>query len=143
MKNSFKNALNALVLFGFMVLAWATSRNLPVESIKMEVKINADSTAFILKNLEDIDFDNGNANVFRQIGTLAADSTIAFNFFKDSLNIKAKETIDLPFNIFLGKNNLGQLDTLSKKIKIVKFNYGVFFKKDNKKPVDGLFNFVF
>ena len=126
-----------------MFLAWATKRELPVEPINMELKINADSTAFVLKNLEDIDFDNGNAIVFRQIGTLAADSTIAFNFFKDSLNIKAKETIGLPFNTFFGKNGVGKRDTLSKKIKIVKFQYNVSFKKDNKNFVEGLFEFVF
>ncbi len=133
MKNNVKNALNALVLLAFMALAWATSKAFPVEVIKMEVKRNADSTAFILKNLESIDFINATVDV-------RTDSARQSVFFRlDSFNIKPNATDTLLFNRFLHVNTQ---KPFSKKENLKEFRFSVFFNKNNGSS-EGLFSFNF
>jgi hypothetical protein len=137
MKNSFKNALNALGLLGFMVLAWATKRDINLEPIKMEVKINADSTAFLLKNLENIDFSNGNAQVFVFRDT--AQATFGRTFFADSVSIKSNATISIPFSEFKSSNGIGAIEIFSKNVKPNRFIFNGALRKD----ASGLFEFDF
>ena len=142
MKNSFKNALNALVLLAFIGLAWATKFDIPVEPINMEIKINADSTAFLLKNLESKDFKNGFASVStkRDSTQLSTSFSVMFSV-RDSVDIKSQETITLPFNKFLNSN--GTIDTLSKHIRFDHFTYFVNLKNEKNKSIAGTFEFKF
>jgi hypothetical protein len=136
MKNSFKNALNALGLLVFMGLAWATSKDTPIEPIKMEVKINADSTAFLLKNLEDFDCTNGGIS-------LLVDSVGVNIFFGvDSITVKTKAIDTLPFNKFIRTNNLTTRDTFSKRRKVKLFTYTISPHPTVKKA-SGEFSFGF
>jgi hypothetical protein len=129
MKSSLKNALNSLALLVFMALAWATSKKIPLEPIKMEVKINTDSTAFILKNLENIDFQNGKIR-------LKSDSAGQFVIhILDNFNIKANAVDTLSFNRFLHELNK---NPFSKKNKLKSFSY----LADRGKS-DGFFSFDF
>jgi hypothetical protein len=126
MKNSLKNALNALGLLAFMLLAWATSKDRPITPINMEVKINADSTAFILKNEESIDFVNGRI-------TLRNDSAGVNIFYGlDSFNIKPNAVDTLLFKRFLKFSNKSVV--FSKKDKLKEFRFEIFFGGN-----DGLF----
>ena len=126
----------------FTLLLWqdATKRDTPVEPINMELKINADSTAFILKNLEDIDFTNGNASV-RRVALPISDKAVQFSH-DSTVNIKAKETLVLPFNRFKGTDQIGRQEILSKNVKLESFVYELVFTK-NSATVGGLFQFKF
>lgn len=139
MKNSFKNALNALALLGFMVLAWATKRDFPIEALKMEVAFNADSTGFLLTNLDSVDFNLGTARVDRKlIGSV--DTTTAPVFFLTNVSIKAKETLTLPIDRFTGfRQTSGGTDTLSKNMTLQRFTYSVILSKG----ADGFFDHDF
>ena len=138
MKNSFKNVLNLLVLLGFMVLAWATSREeLPLEAINMEVAYNADSTGFLLKNLDTVDYNIGRARVDRK-NFNNTDSTTAFAFLLNNISIKANETLTLPLGIFIGSSRIGA-DTLSKNVKLERFLYFANLPSG----VSGLFDHTF
>lgn len=139
MKNNVKNALNALGLLVFMVLAWATQKARPIQVLKMEVAINADSTAFLLKNLEDIPFENGTVNVARTIDKTGADTLFALTFIQNSLAIEAKGTLIVPFGKLIGTNRASKQDTFSKRFRPESFRYFVPLPKD----VDGLFTFDF
>ena len=143
MKNNLKNALNALVLLGFMVLAWATSIDTIEEPIDMKVKINADSTAFLLTNLTDLDFKNGDVN-FRRIPDSASVNTLSeFHFFKDSVSVKAKSTVTISFNQFDAFGIIRTVDNSSNGFKLSRFSYSVFLSKQKRKDVIGFFEFKF
>lgn len=139
MKNNVKNALNALGLLAFMGLAWATSKERAMEPIKMDLTINADSTAFLLKNLEEKVFTNGNIVVARLTDTTRRDTVFALTFIKNSVTINAKESIIIPFDNLVGTNRANKLDTFSKRFKPQRFTYSVLLPKQ----VDGLFSFNF
>jgi hypothetical protein len=134
MKSNVKNALNALVLLGFMALAWATSKDPIVEPINMEIKINADSTAFFLKNLDNIDYVKGRVTI--QVDS--AQNGISFSL-DSNLNVKAKSIDTLLFSRF--KHGIGGT-SFSKRRKLKTFIYSVF-PHPAKKDAEGVFEFNF
>ena len=139
MKNSFKNVLNLLVLLGFMVLAWATKRELPIEAINMKVAYNADSTGFLFENLDSVDYNIGTAFVQRKtLNNL--DTATASSFFLRNVSIKGNETLTLPLDKFIGFRSVtGAADTLSKNVKLERFTYSVGLPKG----VNGFFDHTF
>ncbi len=101
--------------------------------------INADSTAFLLKNLEEIPFENGDVNIARAIDNTRTDTVFALTFVQDSLTIGAKSTLTIPFNKPIGTNRANKLDTFSNRFKPQRFAYFVPLPK----KTDGLFSFNF
>jgi hypothetical protein len=145
MKNNVKNALNALGLLIFMALAWATTPPPSFrETIKMSVKINADSTAFVLKNLENRDFKNGHIDVYRHGERTETDSITALIFTNiNQISIGAQQEMIIPFNEFKGYSLRGDIDTFSKNIKIQRFIYSVYLGKRKGKRIKGYFDCIF
>lgn len=133
MKNNLKNALNALGLLVFMALAWATSKADITEPINMEVKVNSDSTAFLLKNLDDIDYSNGSVRVW------ADTSRVGIAFDLDSVNIKAKAIDTLAFSS-LTNSTTGLAFSKKNKLKEIYFYVS---PHPAKKRATGVFNFNF
>jgi hypothetical protein len=142
MKNNVKNALNALGLLGFMALAWATKFEPVEEPIKMSLTFNTDSTAFVLNNLENTDFNNGFVTINRKIDSTRLDNNAVF-FFQDSVSIKALATINLPFGKIKGTAQTGVVDTFSKRFSPARFNYSVFLRGKGRNQVNGNFEFNF
>jgi hypothetical protein len=144
MKNNVKNALNALILLVFMALAWATSPPPTFrETIKMSVAINADSTAFVLRNLENRDFKNGNIDIYRHEERIDTDSMSALVFSTNQISVKAQEEMTIPFTEFKGYGLHGNIDTFSKNVKIQRFTYSIYLGKKKGKYIKGYFDFMF
>ena len=145
MKNNVKNALNALVLLIFMALAWATSRRYSFEGpLKMSVTINADSTAFVLKNLENRDFKDGIIDIYRYEESTAIDSITPRVFSTNQISIKAQEEKVIPFQSFKSYGLHGNIaQTFSKNIKIRRFIYSVYSGKKKSGYIKSHFDFIF
>ena len=137
-----KNAVNALVLLIFMILAWASSLILPISPLSMELKINADSTAFVFKNLEDLNINSGFITLRSRLDPTRVDTFPVTDFLREDVTIKAKETLIIPFSTLISSNRWGGKDTLSKRFQFDRVTYSAPIKKDNK-DFDGLFEFKF
>jgi hypothetical protein len=145
MKNNEKNALNVLGLLVFMALAWATSppRKFP-EPVTMTVAINADSTAFILTNLENRGFTNGYVEVFRRYDTTHSYYTSVYGFSMNEAVIAANQSIMLPFNQFIGfDNSKKEKVSLSKNVDIEVFTFLSYLRTQNGKRIYATFDFKF
>ncbi len=145
MNNNLKSALNAAVLLLFMCLAWATSPPPHFsEIIKMEVVINADSTAFTLTNLENKDFNEANITVYKKYDSSSEYATSAFAFSKNNVQIKANQSIILPFNQFIGYDYAKKQEVvMSKNIIIERFMFSNYLRKQSGKRVYATFDFTF
>ena len=142
MTNNFKNALNALILLGFMVLAWATQREGYQVPIDMNLKINDDSTAFVLTNFEDAELHHTSIFLTRKRDSTHNDSLKASFFVLKNTDMPPKSTLILPFSRFASKNQMGKIDTFSKFFQPERFVYNGYLNKDGKKAT-GLFEFTF